>query len=207
MNRYNPDLHHRRSVRLLNYDYAQEGLYFVTICVKSREYLFGKIADGEMWLNEIGKMVENEWLYLPAKYPNINLHQFVVMPNHFHGILQIVSPSNAVTVGAGSAHPMGFARPVEFTNPINNPLGTSKTDRAGESNRVGKPRPYAPTLGNMIAYFKYRTTKQIDLSAKLWQRNYYEHIVRNDADYTRIANYIANNSANWQTDCFYEEYD
>jgi REP element-mobilizing transposase RayT len=84
---YHPDLHHRRSIRLPDYDYSQQGLYFVTICVQDRECLFGKIDESEMILNEIGKIVRNEWLKTAELRPNVKLHEFVVMPNHFHAIL------------------------------------------------------------------------------------------------------------------------
>ncbi|MDR2911066.1 MAG: hypothetical protein LBV47_06855, partial [Bacteroidales bacterium] len=151
MNKYNPNLHHRRSIRLHRYDYSQEGLYFVTVCTQNRTCLFGEITAGEMRLNETGRIVENEWIKLPERFNNVVLDIFQIMPNHFHGILQIV--------GAGSARPE---------------INDSDTD----NNRAGEPRPYVPALGNMIAYFKYQTTKQIDLPVKLWQRNYYEHIIR-----------------------------
>lgn len=87
--KYNPDKHHRRSIRLCGYDYAQEGLYFVTICCQDRMCLFGEIVNGEMVLNDAGRMVEKCWLAMPERYQNVILHEYVVMPNHFHAILQI----------------------------------------------------------------------------------------------------------------------
>ena len=87
--RYNPDKHHRRTIRLCGYDYAQERLYFVTVCCRNKACLFGKIVDGEMILNAVGRMVEKCWLAIPNRYRNVILHEYVVMPNHFHAILQI----------------------------------------------------------------------------------------------------------------------
>ncbi|HBH82298.1 MAG TPA: hypothetical protein DDY34_00605, partial [Bacteroidales bacterium] len=93
MNNYNPNIHHRKSIRLKGYDYSRAGLYFITICVKDRECLFGEIVDGKMILNDAGKLVENEWLNIIVRFPNVQLHQHIVMPNHFHTIMEI-------TVGA-----------------------------------------------------------------------------------------------------------
>jgi REP element-mobilizing transposase RayT len=179
---YNPEIHHRHSIHLKGYDYSKAGLYFITICTQNRECVFGKIAEAEMNMNGYGRIVETEWLNLKIKYPNIELYEFVVMPNHFHGILQIAA------VGAG------FARPNNKTRP------NANTDEDG----AGEPRPY-PTLGNMVAYFKYQTTKQINLPVKLWQRNYYEHIIRDEQSYQNISCYIIHNPEKWQDDKFYLE--
>ena len=94
--RYDPDKNHRRSIRLKGYDYAQPGVYFVTICVQHRECLFGTIVDGEMRLNDAGQMVESWWNRLPGKFPTIETDEFVVMPNHVHGIIAIVEPGGVV---------------------------------------------------------------------------------------------------------------
>ena len=92
MTKYNPNKHHRKSIRLKGHDYSQAGLYFITICVQDRACLFGKVVNGEMKLNDAGVMVKNEWLKLPQRFPNIQLHEFVVMPNHIHGILILNKP-------------------------------------------------------------------------------------------------------------------
>ncbi|MDR2511772.1 MAG: hypothetical protein LBC89_04870 [Bacteroidales bacterium] len=120
MTKYNPEIHHRHSIRLTGYDYSQAGLYCITICTQNRECLFGEIVVGAgfarpdntashptMILNEYGKIVETELLNLKIKYPNIDLHEYIVMPNHFHGILQIVTPF----VGAGFACPQHHILP------------------------------------------------------------------------------------------------
>ena len=93
MNNYNPNIHHRKSIRLKGYDYSQAGLYFITICCERRGnplwLPFGEITDDKMFLNDAGKMIETEWLELTTRFPNIALHEYITMPNHFHGILQI----------------------------------------------------------------------------------------------------------------------
>jgi REP element-mobilizing transposase RayT len=167
------DLPNRCSIRLQGYDYSQDGLYYVTICVQNKVCLFGEVKDGEMILNEAGRMVDDEWQYLRIKYPHIKLHEYVIMPNHFHGIVEITD-----NVGAGSARPEN-----------------------GQFN-IGRANP-APTIGNIIGYFKYQTTKKLNLSFRLWQRNYYEHIIRNEQAYENIAGYILNNPYNWKNDDYY----
>ena len=88
--KYNPDIHHRRSIRLRGYDYSLNGMYFVTICTQGRLRLFGDIADGEMKLNDAGRMVRATWDEIPAHYFGVEIDQFTVMPNHIHGIIKIV---------------------------------------------------------------------------------------------------------------------
>jgi putative transposase len=200
MNTYNPNIHHRKSIRLKGYDYAQAGLYFITICVQNRECLFGNITVGanpcgrpnddknrpEMILNDAGKMIEREWLNLKNRFHNIKLHEYITMPNHFHGILEI-------TVRA-------------------TPVVTPNDD-----NKKGQPLVVAPTdktVGDMMDAFKSITTveyirgvKNLDwkpFNGKLWQRNYYEHIIRNEKSYQTISNYIINNCAKWKEDKFYK---
>ncbi len=112
--KYDPDRHHRRSVRLKGYDYAQPGAYFITICTQNRECLFGEIVDGEMHLNEFGEIVRAEWFRSAEIRAEIELHpnEFVVMPNHVHGIVWIVSDDDEYSVGAhGRAPRHGRARP------------------------------------------------------------------------------------------------
>jgi len=188
---YNPEIHHRRSIRLKGYDYSQAGLYFVTICVQKgtnaiRPHIFGDVIDGKMILSNIGKIIDNEWCNLKNKYPHIELHEYIIMPNHFHAIIEISTAS----VRAGFAHPNISEFP--------------------ESSRQANPAPTATTtttatLGNIIGYFKYQTTKLADLPHKLWQRNYYEHIIRDRNAHARIAEYIENNPMKWEMDCFYKE--
>jgi REP element-mobilizing transposase RayT len=190
MNKYNPNIHHRRSIRLKGYDYSQAGLYFVTICVKNRECLFGNIADGEMILNDAGQMVESEWLKLPERFTNIVLHEYIVMPNHFHAILQIVG---ATLVAAQ-----------------NNTVAQNNMIDATEK---GQPQGIAPTrktVGDMVGAFESITTVEYirgvknknwkPFDGKLWQRNYWEHIICNEKSYQTISDYIINNPLKWNDD-------
>lgn len=175
----------RHSVRLKEYDYSQAGAYFVTICTQDRACLLGEIVDGEMRLSEGGRTVQSAWDRLPQRYPEIELDAHVLMPNHFHGII-ILHPE---PVGARSSRP-----------------NTSESVSAGSSCLNDKGRENrAPTLGKIVAYFKYQTTTQINATRnsgiqKLWQRNYYEHVIRNEADLTEAREYILNNPARWDED-------
>ena len=197
MNKYNPNIHHRRSIRLKGYDYSQPGLYFITICVKNRKHLFGHIADGEMILNDAGQMVESEWLKLPQRFQNIELHKYIVMPNHFHAILQIVGVSLVVA-----------------------PNDTTAQNDIVDATKKGQPQGIAPTgvaptgktVGDMVGAFESITTVKYIRGVKnknwkpfdgiLWQRNYWEHIIRNEKSYQAISKYILNNPLKWNDDKF-----
>ncbi len=99
---YTPEKHHRRSIRLKNYDYSLEGACFVTVVCQNRENLFGAIKNGEMVLNDAGKMIETWWCKIPGKFTHTEIDEFMIMPNHFHGILSIVdnvANKNQITVG------------------------------------------------------------------------------------------------------------
>lgn len=166
------DYRRRKSIRLKDYDYSQAGAYFVTVCTRNRIHLFGEIIDGKMSMNESGCIVQQCWDELLIHYPQVELDAFVVMPNHIHAVVTI-SHENVgnSTVGARS------------------------------------PRPYGrkPALGNIIAYFKYQSTKKINLHqstvpAKIWQRNYYDHIIRNENSLRRIRGYVVSNPERWQFD-------
>jgi putative transposase len=207
---YDPLKHNRRSIRLPGYDYTQPGAYFVTLVTKFRECLFGEILNGGMILNECGSIIRSKGLELPNRFPNIVLDEFVIMPNHIHGII-IISDGNG-TVGAGSPRPV---------SPENNPPRPESSDIEtscpqsprpesaddGSSGARG-PRPYEtanPTLGQIVAFYKYQSTKRINLirgttGAPVWQRNYWEHIIRDEDELSRIREYIRNNPARWATD-------
>jgi putative transposase len=186
--RYDPAKHHRRSIRLKEYDYTQAGAYFVTVCTQGQACLFGEVVDGEMRVNYAGRMVIAEWEMLPKRFPNVVLDAFVVMPNHVHGILVI---TDVIPVGAGSPCPYRI---------------TAQTPAGVETALGAETAPLrGPTLGNVVAYFKYQTTKAINAvrqtpSVRLWQRNYYEHIIRNETSLHRIREYIANNPLQWALD-------
>ena len=177
------NLPRRKPTRLRDYDYSQPGVYFVTICVQHRKCLFGTIIDGQMRLNEIGKIVVECWCRIPPHFPSIELGDYVVMPNHIHGII------THNTVGAGSP------RPTEAEQSIPPTVG------------AGSPHPIenSPALGKIVAYFKYQSTKHLNQhhntpGTRIWQRNYYDHIIRDDADLQRIRQYIQDNPMKWELD-------
>lgn len=184
MNKYNPDIHHRRSIRLKGYDYSQAGLYFITTCCKNRVCLFGEVVDAQMILNDAGKMIEKEWLALVNRFTNIYLHEHIVMPNHFHGILEIMDTNLAAPLVSG-------------LDDISQPQEISSKNK---------------TIGDMMDAFKSITTVEYirgvktmnwqPFNKKVWQRNYYEHIIRNEKAYQNISNYILNNPAKWEADKF-----
>lgn len=165
--KYDPEQHSRHSVRLPGYDYAQPGAYFVTVCTKDRECLFGEVVNGEIALNEAGKMVKTAWEALPRRFPTTSVDMHVIMPNHFHGIIIV-----GVQFIASQLWPQGV---------IN----------------------HAPTLGNIVRVFKAITTRRIRTRNNrefAWQRNYHEHIIRNEAELHCIRQYIFDNPLHWETD-------
>jgi len=140
--KYNPDIHHRRSIRLKEYDYSQAGLYFITICTQNRECLFGDVKNGMVELSHIGKIAHNIWYEIPQHFGHVELDEFVLMPNHLHGII-------------------------------------------------------------VIRFYKARTTRLVrdkGFNYFVWQRNYYEHIIRNEDELNKIREYIQNNLLKWHLD-------
>ena len=177
MNKYNPYIHHRHSVRLRHYDYSRIGLYFLTLCTHKRLPLFGKIANRNMCLNDIGTIAQKCWDNIQLHFPDVVLHENVIMPNHIHGIIEIAKSSDIANVGVENFQPLRLPQRNEFQHVI--------------------PR----SIGSIIRGFKIGTTKQIGYS--VWQRNYHEHIIRNENDYSKIATYINNNPVQWHNDRFY----
>ncbi len=158
--KFNPNIHHRKSIRLQGYHYSQAGAYFVTIETFGRACLLGEIVSGEMVLNEWGKIIQKWWDDIPIHFPNVETGAFVIMPNHVHGITIIHARRGAVPA----------------------PFVSGDETQGG----VSPPLPKRPTLGQIVAYFKCKSTKEINALAgtgvvtQLWQRNYYERIIRND---------------------------
>jgi len=175
--------HNRRSIRLKGYDYSKPGLYFPTICVQNKLCLFGKVINKKMLLNEAGKMVQQEWLKIPDRFPNTKLHPFVVMPNHFHAIIEITQPA---------FHP-------QKTKNLNGELI--------------KKEVLPIVLGDILGAFQSITAveyikgvKELGwkrFTKKLWQRDYFERIIRNQQMYNHISNYISTNAENWEKDKFH----
>ena len=205
----NPEKHHRRSIRLKGYDYSMAGAYFVTMCVSNRQRLFGNVIDGKMILNEAGRMVETIWMQLAIRFEFIELDEFTVMPNHFHGIL--------VLSGRGES----CIRPVSDESCIRTDsdescICTGRGESCIRPSTVSgdhKDRPDGTlpgTVGRVIQAFKSISTHEYingvkhknwtPFPGKLWQRNYYEHIIRDDESLKRIRAYIINNPLQWAYD-------
>jgi len=181
---YDPKIHHRRSIRLRGWDYARPGTYFVTLCVEGKEHVFGEVMECEMRLNEWGRIAAACWEELPRHYPDIRLDGFVVMPNHVHGIIEIID------VGAG-LKPALPTRATEFAGAGLKPAPT------------GAGRTHG--LSEIVRAFKTFSARRINRlrgtgGTLLWQRNYYEHIVRNPRELTMIRDYVATNPVRWDTD-------
>ena len=210
MNKYNPKIHHRKSIRLKGYDYSQAGFYFVTICCQHRACLFGGIVDGAMILNDAGKMVINEWLKLKKRFKNIELQEYVVMPNHFHGIVEIVGATLVVAQNnATTYNVMGNIRKGQ-------PQGIAPTDKTiahtdKTVDHTDKTVDHTDkTVGDMVGAFESITTVEYircvknnhwqPFDGKLWQRNFWEHIIRNENEYRRITQYILENPRKWAMD-------
>ena len=213
--KYNPDKHHRRSIRLQGYDYSQYGAYFVTLCTQNRECLFGEIVNGEMILNEYGKIVEQCWFNLPNYYNNIVLDAYIIMPNHFHGIIFIndtidtVDNIGAIDIGAihvGAIHESPQQPDNESPNTGAIPVGAIHELPQQPENESPRQRRKM-LLPKIIGRFKMNSAKQINQirntsGVPVWQRNYYEQIIRNEKSLEKIRNYIINNPLEW----YYDDY-
>ncbi len=164
---YDPQIHHRISIRLKDYDYSQAGAYFVTICTRNRQSMLGEIVDDEMFLNEYGQVVAECWDWLARQYKYVELAERIVMPNHTHSIVVI----------------------------------SVKED----SRRGGSRTAPTKSLGRLVGAFKTVSTKRINQmrhtpGATVWQRNYYEHVIRNEDELNNLRRYILDNPVQWNMD-------
>ena len=241
---YSPAKHHRRSIRLKGYDYSQEGIYFITFCCYNRKHLFGRIENGKMILNEFGKIAFDEWMKTPLLRPNIELGEFVVMPNHIHGIVII---ENSIQGGSGGQGDPGIpGGPVDqgspgvlqyapTTTPTTPTIPTIPTHPTTSTKFSPNFKSPSQTIGAIVRGYKGSVTKQIkelrfripgecnsdskigesgyknkrgdckspqNMIQKVWERNYYEHIVRDQRAFDNISRYILNNPLNWKGDKF-----
>lgn len=168
---FNPEIHRRRSVRLKTHDYTEPGAYFVTICTWKRECLFGEVRDGKVILNGLGEVVREEWLRTALARPLVTLDEFAIMPNHIHGIVSIRDEGKARLAPTTAR----FRRPLPGSLPV------------------------------IVGAFKSACTNRINVMRQtpglfLWQRNYYEHVVRTESELARVREYIAMNPARWDED-------
>jgi REP element-mobilizing transposase RayT len=247
-----PNIHHRKSIRLKGYDYAQAGLYFITICVQNRAFLFGDIHNGEMILNDAGRMVGKWYDELENKFPDIRCQEMVVMPNHFHCIIENIGAVRAdlrvcpdnnneradlhvcpdnnneradlhvcpdnnneradLHVCPDANNIRADLRVCPDTNNIRADLRVCPDTNNAYTNPIKGEHMGSP-LHRVVQWFKTMTTNEYirgvktlgwqPFNGKLWQRNYYEHIIRNEQSYQNISNYIINNPAKWQDDKFF----
>ena len=238
---YDPDIHHRRSIRLKDYDYSLRGLYFVTICTHDHIPRFGDVVEGAMILNSAGQMIERLYKECEHHFNNLRCLDYVVMPNHFHCIFQIIetaSPKDhqqVPSVGAGFARP----NPTDAVSSVGADLcvcpETPALSLGGRvcSNAVDAvplvgadlcvcPKTPASSLGGhtgpplhkIIQWFKTMTTNEYIRGVKnrvfppfhvrLWQRNYYEHVIRSQHSYDEIVEYIRNNPKQWYNDKLFQ---
>lgn len=190
---FNPKINHRKTIRLQNYDYSQEGYYFITICTENKKCILGKIENKKMVLNQFGKKVKDCWLKIEKTNNFLKLDQFVIMPNHIHGILIIDKNVGVPLVGTQDSD------------------GLSE-QRKNKNSTQGRPQGIAPTktIGEIIGGFKSLTTNEYIKNVKagkfpsfkkrIWQRNYYEHIIRNEESLDKIWEYIVSNPETWEKD-------
>ncbi|MCL5957697.1 MAG: transposase [Chloroflexi bacterium] len=188
--KYNPDAHHRHAIRLNDYDYTEAGVYFVTVCTYDRQCLFGEVVDDKMELNELGEVVSDEWLRTGQVRPEVKLDAFVVMPNHLHGIVVINGDGATGEVGAAKPSFPGASRRLAATPTRSDGIPTS---------------PRSGSLGSIMGQFKSLVTKRInairvDSGVPVWQRNYYDHIIRSEEELGRVREYILANPIRWAED-------
>ncbi len=194
--KYDPEIHNRQSVRLKEYDYSQDGTYFVTICTRDKECFFGKIKNGKMFLNDVGEMARKYWLKIEELHDFVKLGSFVIMPNHVHGIIIFDK-----TVGASI---YGALKHQVFINGNQGAMNRAPTRMGGFA---GAKNPMLKiSLGTIIRWYKGRCTFEINKKQSSffgWQRNYHEHIVRNEESFEKINNYIIRNPLLWEKDGFF----
>jgi len=224
---YDPERHHRRSIRLRGYDYTAPGGYFITICTYDRAPIFGEIMERKMCLNAFGEIAQDEWFKTATLRPYVRLYEreFVVMPNHVHGIVWIVGNNDGggrivrTRENAGASHECAHAHvTVNVWDPVSGGVGAQRrcAPTPGSSPHPPCPvhtpfRPVPPTnvmpgsLGAIVRSYKSAVAKRINEiratpGAPVWQRNYYEHIIRDEAECRRIREYIVTNPLRWEND-------
>lgn len=190
---YNPDIHKRQSIRLKGYDYSQSGLYFITICCYQRECLFGNIINSQIILNNFGQLIKEEWLKSAEIREEIEFDDFIIMPNHFHGIVIINQEINSDFM----------KNDVDFQDNNVGANGRLPLQQIQSSRPKISMKP--KSISSLIAGFKSATTKKINIIRNtpqnpVWQRNYYDHIIRNDESLARIREYVQNNPLSWEND-------
>jgi len=210
--KYNAQKHNRRSIRLKNYDYSQEGSYFLTLCIQDRQHLLGEIRNGIMGLNQFGNIAYEEWMKTLEIRKNISLGAFIIMPNHMHGIIHIdysikenttrgkfQSPSQtigAIIRGYKGATTKRIKKIIRSTGELQF-APTEEESAPTEEESAPTEEESAPTEE------EFALGKELDLNRSVWQRNYYENIIKDNKAYRNITNYIGNNPQSWTKDKFH----
>lgn len=184
--KFDPDKHHRRSIRLKEYDYSQSGAYAITICVYNRECILGEVVDGNVILSPMGAKAREFWLAIPGRFENVRLDECIVMPNHVHGII-VVTGKDTKAAEAGC---------VEAVHAPPRPAPREP------SMRTQRRQMLIPMI---VGYFKMNSAKAANLlrdtpGVPVWQRNYYEHIIRTEAEWNAVRQYIVGNPLRWHED-------
>ena len=198
------DRYRIKSLRLTERDYSQAGSYFITLCTQWRKSCFGEVVDGDVKLNNIGKIVQDIWLEIPYHFENVELDVCLIMPNHLHWIITINNIVETSIHGVSSKHAINWNK----WHAINrnewhaiNRVSTHKWWFAWDKNPMNNKN----SLSYIIRWLKWKTSfliKEYDFTFK-WQANYYEHVIRNEKDLERIRNYIMNNPWKWRNDEYY----
>ena len=218
-----------KSTRLENYDYSQNGLYFVTICTKDREELFGKIVNEKMFLNDVGKIVNQFWQEIPKHFPFVNLDEFILMPNHMHGIIEIlknpivethfnasktnitskINDASGVNIVQGKQGAVmfqdGIARKDELTcQDALKCVSTENNKQPGGVTGLKNPSLNPGALSNIIKLYKGRCAfeirKQLSPITFAWQPKFYDHIIRDNESLNKIREYVIKNPEMWERD-------
>lgn len=188
-------IHTRRSIRLPYYDYTESGAYFITICAYQHYHIFGHVEDDKVFLNHVGLIAKSVWEQIPSHFPFVTLDHFVIMPNHMHGIVLISKDdeiaSDSEHVGARHALPLH-----------------SHTSHSDNLRLFGNPP--AKALSSIVGSYKSAVSKEANSQLRkkestLWQRNYYEHVIRDEADLNRIREYVLTNPSKWIEDKYYSD--
>lgn len=198
------ELKNRKSNRLKNYDYSQNGMYFITICTKNREHFFGEIKNGKIVLNESGRIAEKYWKEIPKRFPFVNPDDFIIMPNHIHGIIEINRNQN-INKSVGTRQCLVQKRDNNKNNrtrqclvPTNNHIDVDW------SLRMSKISPKPKSLPVIIGSYKSIVSKTVFKNSNhiyfAWQSRYYDHIIRNYESLNRIREYIQMNTKMWERD-------
>lgn len=199
---YNPNIHNRRSIRLKNYDYSDAGLYFITLCTINRQPIFGQIINGEMVYNAFGSIANNEWIKTPQIRKNISLCEFILMPNHFHAIISI----DYKITDQGNDHIGKFQSPSQTIGAIIRGYKGATTNRINQLIREAKEEKGSERTDAATGVLQYAPIENAPIeyapsgAGSIWQRNYYESIIRSERAYRNISNYIINNPKNWNKD-------